>query len=121
MGAETLSAHVVHVVEHEGTLSKDAADLRMHILERVKIFLYDQDSSRRSKVNPTEWHNEPEKFAVKYCRNLQITKYVEFRHVSEDRGRLREKALAGVEKTTEKNVVLWVKDDPSESKRDWYE
>lgn len=121
LGAETLSAHVVHVVEHDGTLSKDAGGLRTQILERVKIFLYDQDSSRRSKVNPAEWHKEPEKFTVKYCKHLQITKYVEFRNVSEDGGRLREKALAGVERTSEKNIVLWVKDDPSEGKQDWYE
>ena len=120
LGAGTLSAHAVHVVEHEGTLSKDGGDLRTHILERVKIFLYDQDSTRRSKIDPAEWHNEPEKFKVKYCRDLNITKYVEFKH-AEDGVRLREMALAGVEKTTDKNIVLWVKDDSLEGKRDWYE
>ncbi|KAL4070259.1 hypothetical protein J3A83DRAFT_4094106 [Scleroderma citrinum] len=121
MGAGTLSAHVVHVVKAEGALSKDGGDLRTHILERAKIFLYDQDSSRRSKVDPAEWHHEPEKFTVKYCKDLHITKYVNFMHASEGGNGQRVRALAGVDKTTEQNIVLWVKDDPSGDKRDWYD
>ncbi|KAL4065267.1 hypothetical protein J3A83DRAFT_4099689 [Scleroderma citrinum] len=118
MGAGVLSVHVVHAVTQGDVISKDGEALRTHILERVKIFLYDQDSGRRSDVDPAEWYHYPERFTVKYCKELHIMKSLTFEHASKGGASQREMALAGAEMTTERNIVLWVKDGPSEDKHD---
>ncbi|KAG6332025.1 hypothetical protein ID866_7064 [Astraeus odoratus] len=124
MGAKTLSVNVVHIVEKGDVSKKDGESLRRHVLKRVEIFLYDQDSARRSGVDPAKWHNEPEKFTVKYCKQLHITKCLNLRHAVEGVTKIpsvREKALAGVEATKDGKYILWVTDDPTEVKQDWYD
>lgn len=123
MGSANLSVHVSHTIEMEGILSKNGEDLRSHILHRLNIFLYDQENTRRSDVQVDEWH-KPEHFKVKYCKRLRITKCLDFEDALEgDRSKLTTlcDALAGIERTREGNHILWVADDGSESRPDWYD
>lgn len=123
MGSANLSVHVSHTIEVEGISSKNGEDLRSHVLGRLKIFLYDQENTRRSDVRIDRWHDS-EHFEVKYCKRLRITKCLDFEDALErDRSKLTTlcDALAGIERTGERNHILWVADDVSESRPDWYD
>jgi len=122
MGSQSLSAHIGHDMERGHPLPKDGKDIRSHVLDRAKIFLRDQDSSRRSDVDPAKWH-EDEKFTVKYCESLRISKHLNWKH-SEHGCRddtACQEAYAGLESTNDGNYVLWIRDKGPEAKHDWYE
>ncbi|KAI6016706.1 hypothetical protein EDC04DRAFT_2747687 [Pisolithus marmoratus] len=122
MGSANLSVHVSHTIETEGILRKGGEDLRSHVLHRVKIFLYDQENTRRTNVQPDRWH-EPEHFSVKLCKRLRITKCLDFENALEgDCSNLTtvSDALAGIETTRTGNHILWVVDG-SESRQNSYD
>lgn len=123
MGSANLSVHVSHTVEVEDILSINGEDLRSHVLRRVKIFLYDQENTRRSDVRIDKWH-KPEHFRVEHCKRLRITKHLDFEDALEgDRSKLTTlcDGLAGIETTREGTHILWVANDGSESRPDWYD
>ncbi|KIJ66567.1 hypothetical protein HYDPIDRAFT_26903 [Hydnomerulius pinastri MD-312] len=123
-GSGSLSAHVKHEVQHSPHAERpDEKDLRGRVLERVGIFLHDQDSTRRTDFNVHKWKN-PEAFTVKHCKRLDISKRLEFEHVIKDEGSqplvpIREPALAGIERADDDHDILWLKPQPD--KRDWYD
>ncbi|KAF9225139.1 hypothetical protein BS17DRAFT_879271 [Gyrodon lividus] len=124
-GSESLSANVDHVVNHGPFLVKlqtKAKDRHYHVFERLKIFLHDQDSTRRSGFDIMQWKNEGA-FTVKYCKTLKISKSLQWKHQPDHSKPLLpicEEALAGIKRTTG-NDTLWLKEQSKDSKNDWYD
>lgn len=123
MGSANLSVHVSHTTETEGKGGEDK-DLRSHVLCRVKIFLYDQENTRRSDVRTDRLQN-PEHFSVKHCERLRITKRLDFENALEGAcsklTTVCDDALAGIETTRGGNHILWVANNRLGSRRAWYD
>ncbi|KIJ11344.1 hypothetical protein PAXINDRAFT_171798 [Paxillus involutus ATCC 200175] len=126
-GSESLSTHVKHDINH-GPCVGEALDLRNKVFERLKIFLHDQDSTRRSDFNVSRWKEEGA-FTVKFCDTLQISKSLEFEHAekvdSNPLVSVEEPALAGIERIQQKGTfekdTLWVIQQSDSNKMDWYD
>ncbi|KIK97727.1 hypothetical protein PAXRUDRAFT_762872 [Paxillus rubicundulus Ve08.2h10] len=125
-GSESLSSHVRHEVKH-GPCVGEGGDLRNKVFQRLKIFLHDQDSSRRSEFNVSRWKEEGA-FTVKYCDALRISKSLKFEHAEKvddtnPLGSVEEPALAGIERIQQKGTekdTLWVIQQ-SDNTMDWYD
>ncbi|KAF9235383.1 hypothetical protein BU15DRAFT_78058 [Melanogaster broomeanus] len=121
-GSQSLSAHVKHVVKH-GTFVSDDKDLRNKVIDRLKIFLHDQERTRLSDFQVSRWEDEVV-FTVKYCKTLDISKELEFEHVRQLEEKqlvpIQEPALAGIENIQGKDT-LWVKHQPDSNRQDWYD
>ncbi|KAF9218548.1 hypothetical protein BS17DRAFT_791170 [Gyrodon lividus] len=125
-GSKFLSAHVNHEVNYRGFVDKhdEANRLRCRVLERLKIFLHDQDSTRRKDFHASQWQEECA-FTVKYSKTLEISKSLNFEHTRPATSQLLvpkcEQALAGIIHT-EGNDTLWVKRQPEKHfKNIWYD
>ncbi|KAF8836689.1 hypothetical protein BDN67DRAFT_957661 [Paxillus ammoniavirescens] len=120
-GAETLSACVDHAVQPGARVGSpgDEDELRKLVFERVRIFIHDQDSTRRSDFDVLRWRNKGA-FTVKYCKTLEISKSLHFEFATQLPAPIKEEALAGIERA-EDNHTLWVKQQPKNSKKDWYD
>ncbi|KAH7886449.1 hypothetical protein F5I97DRAFT_2029040 [Phlebopus sp. FC_14] len=127
MGSPSLSSHVTHHVNHRGPLDNkaEADNMRSLVMQRIVIFLYDQDSSRRSDASHIEWKKEG-KFTVRFCKELDISKELVFEHaVTLNRTKsaaICEPAMAGIEMTPQGDYVLWMKQQrQAEGRKDWYD
>ncbi|KIK93084.1 hypothetical protein PAXRUDRAFT_145837 [Paxillus rubicundulus Ve08.2h10] len=120
-GSETLSARVDHEVQPGTPMNSpgEEDELRKLVLERVRIFIHDQDSTRRSDFDILRWENKSA-FTVKYCKTLEISKSLHFEFVTRSPAPIREEALAGIRRA-EENDTLWVKQLAKNSKEDWYD
>ncbi|KAF9225079.1 hypothetical protein BS17DRAFT_879239 [Gyrodon lividus] len=122
-GSASLSSHVKHVVNYGGFVT-DAEDLRYHVFDRLKIFLHDQDGTRRTNFNVSQWR-ERGAFTVKYCKTLKISKSLEFEHAKKTDDStswipIEEQALAGIQQTQGKDT-LWMIQQPDSGRKDWYD
>ncbi|KIJ13793.1 hypothetical protein PAXINDRAFT_170113 [Paxillus involutus ATCC 200175] len=120
-GAETLSARVDHAVQPGACVGSpgDEDELRKLVFERVRIFIHDQDSTRRSDFDVLRWRSKGA-FTVKHCKTLEISKSLHFEFTTQSPAPIKEEALAGIERA-EENDTLWVKHQPKHSKKDWYD
>ncbi|KIK80619.1 hypothetical protein PAXRUDRAFT_15687 [Paxillus rubicundulus Ve08.2h10] len=126
-GSESLSAHVEHVVSQRTPMNDyKAQEIRLgaHVMERLEIFLHDQDSTRRPNFDISQWRDEGA-FTVKFCESLMISKTLRFKFATQPHGSrplapICEQALAGIE-STEGNYILWVKRRSENSKNDSYD
>ncbi|KIJ09990.1 hypothetical protein PAXINDRAFT_16966 [Paxillus involutus ATCC 200175] len=120
-GSQSLSARVDHAFQPGPCVSvhqSEAEGLQQHVLERLEIFLHDQDSTRRSTFEISDWRKEGA-FTVKFCKTLMISKTLQFESATQSLVPISEEALAGIQRTDEIDT-LWVKQQSENSKSDWY-
>ncbi|KIJ13860.1 hypothetical protein PAXINDRAFT_100530 [Paxillus involutus ATCC 200175] len=120
-GSQSLSARVDHAVQPGPCIrvhQSETEALQHHVLERLEIFLHDQDSTRRSIFEISDWRKEGA-FTVKFCETLTISKTLQLESLSQSFAPIPEEALAGIERTSE-NDTLWMRQQSENSKIDWY-
>ncbi|KIJ09987.1 hypothetical protein PAXINDRAFT_16963 [Paxillus involutus ATCC 200175] len=120
-GSQSLSTRVDHAVQPGPCIrvhQSETEALQHHVLERLEIFLHDQDSTRRSTFEISDWRKEGA-FTVKVCETLMISKTLQLESANQSFAPAPEEALAGIERTDE-NDTLWVKQQSENSKSDWY-
>ncbi|KAG6333878.1 hypothetical protein ID866_5207, partial [Astraeus odoratus] len=117
MGAKTLSTHATHTADPKEPSTIDGKDLGVTILQRVAIFLHINDGfPGRLHEESRKELSKPEKFAVRYCRDLYISTSLDIppKHEGDPRKvRKSRAARAGMAKTEEGDHILWVTNDES--------
>jgi hypothetical protein len=120
MRVTSLSACIKYTVDPRGEIqesrSPNADNLRQSITDKIPIFLHEFDEQRfRQGMRVLGWRDQTQ-FFVRACRNLRVTKRLEFEHATVPSGREQYHTELSAETEFKDGVnVLWIKDPKPDS------
>ncbi|OJA08568.1 hypothetical protein AZE42_03362 [Rhizopogon vesiculosus] len=119
MGVKSLSSCIKYTVDPNRELqqSSNAKDLRQFITEKIPIFLHEFDEQRfRKGMRALRWGDDTQ-FFVRACKELGVTKRLEFAHATgvQGQGQYNTELTAETQQQKDREYVLWIKAPKADS------